>query len=135
MGFNLRKIKTVDAFDVAIKDTDGAPTGVTFTLAGPTHPVRRAAEQAKARQLVNEANKTGKVKLPDPADTQASRPQEAAALTLGWAGYETDDGTPVPFSTLAAQALYAETEMLWLLEQVEDALGNKQLFTKAASNN
>lgn len=135
MGFNLRNIKTIDAFELSIKDTDGAPTGVTFTLAGPTHPVRRAAEQARARALINEANKNGKVKLPDPAEAEARRPKDAAALTLGWAGYEADDGTPVPFSTAAAEALYADPEMQWLLDQVEEALGNKQLFTKAASKN
>lgn len=135
MTFNLRRIRTLDTFEFPVKDADGNPTGVVFTLAGPTHAVRQAQEQAKARRLVNEANKTGKVKLPDPAEAQAQRPAEVAALTLGWAGYVGDDGQLVPFSTEAARELYADPAMQWLLEQVEEALGNKTLFTKAASPN
>lgn len=134
MGFNLRSIKTVDTFDLAIKDPDGNPTGVIFHLAGPTHPVRKAQEQAKARKLIAEANKTGKVKIPDPADAEAARPKDLAAMTLGWDGYE-EGGVPVPFSTETAAALYADPEMKWLADQVDEGLGNAQLFTKAASPN
>lgn len=134
MGFDLRSIKTVDQFTVAIKDPEGNPTGVTFTLAGPTHPVRKAQDQAKARKLIKEANKTGKVAIPDPADAEAARPKDLAALTLGWEGYE-EFGAVVPFSTEAAEKLYADPTMKWLADQVDEALGDKALFTKAASLN
>ena len=132
MGFNLKSIRTVDQFDVEIKDQDGNPTGVIFSLGGPNHPVRKAQEQAKSRKLINEANKTGKIKIPDPADAEASRPKDLAQLTLGWSGYVDEAGQAVPFSPETAEALYADPERRWLVEQVDEALGNKQLFTKAA---
>ncbi len=134
MGFDLGSIKTVDHLDVSTKDPDGNPTGVTFTLAGPTHPVRKANDQAKARKLINEANRSGKVKIPDPADAEAARPKDLAALTLGWSGYE-EGGVPVPFSTDAAAALYADPEAKWLADQVDEALGNVQLYTKSGFKN
>lgn len=132
MGFNLKSIRTVDQFPVEIKDQDGNPTGVVFTLAGPNHPVRKTLDQAKSRKLINEANKTGKIKIPDPADAEASRPKDLAQLTLGWSGYVDEAGQDVPFSMGSAEALYADPERRWLVEQVDEALGNKQLFTKAA---
>ena len=135
MSFNLRSIKTVDQFDLSIKDLEGNPTGVVFRLAGPTHPVRKAVDQAKARKMINEANKTGKVKLPDPADTETNRPKDLAAFTLGWSGFVDEQGAPVQFSTAAAEALYSDPEMLWLADQVDEALGNKQLFTTRAAGN
>ena len=135
MGFNLRSIKTVDEFDLPIKDQDGNPTGVVFHLAGPTHPVRKAQEQARARKLINEANKHGKVRLPDPADVESSRPKDLAAMTLGWSGYDGDDGQPVPFSAATAEALYADPEMKWLADQVDEGLGNAALHTKRVSMN
>lgn len=135
MGFNLRSIKTVDQFDLPIKDQDGTPTGVVFHLAGPTHPVRKAADQARSRRLINEANRSGRVRLPDPADAEAKRPKELAELTLGWSGYTDDAGQPVPFSVQTAEALYADPEMLWLVVQVDEGLGNAQLHTRRASAN
>lgn len=135
MSFNLRNIKTASSFDLPIKDQDGNPTGVVFTLAGPTHPVRKAIEMAKSRKLIREANKTGRVTLPDPADAEAARPKDLAQLTLGWYGYADEAGTPVEFSAEQAEALFSDPDLAWLLEQVEEGLGNKQLFTKAASAN
>jgi len=129
-GFNLRSIKTVDQFDLPIKDPDGNPTGVVFHLAGSTHPVRKALDQAKARKMINEANKTGKVKLPDPADAEATRPKDLAQCTLGWSNYVDENSAPVPFSTKAAEEHYSDPEMQWLTDQVDEGLGNKQLATK-----
>jgi hypothetical protein len=131
MGFDLRSIKTVDQFELPIKDQDGTPTGVTFVLAGPTHPVRKALDQAKSRKLINEANKHGRFKIPDPADAEATRPKDLAALTLGWSGYEAE-GQQVPFSTEAAALLYADPELKWLADQVDEGLGNASLHTRRA---
>ena len=133
MAFNLKSIKSVDQFEAQIKDPDGNPTGVFFMLAGPTHPVRKAMDQERSRKLINEANKTGKFKIPDPADAENSKPKDLARVTLGWRGYAEELGQEVPFSAAAAEALYSEPERQWLVEQVEEALGNKQLFTKAVS--
>jgi hypothetical protein len=131
--FNLRSIRTGQQFDLPIKDTDGNPTGVVFTLASPTHPARKSADMARNRQIINEANKTGRVTLPDPADSEAKKPKELATCTLGWGGYADEKGETVPFSQATAEALYADLEMQWLVDQVEAALGNKALFTRSAS--
>ncbi len=132
-GYNLKSIKTVSSFEFPVKDHDGNPTGVVFVLAGPTHPAREAVEMARNRRLIQAANKTGRVTLPDPAEIKASRVKELAACTLGWTGYADETGQPVAYSTATAEALYADPEMLWLTDQVEEALGNKSLYTKPAS--
>lgn len=133
-GFNLRNIQTVDLFNLDIKGPDGEPTGVVFRLASPAHPARKAQQLAKSRKMVTEANRSGKVALPDPEDVQAQHPDDLAALTFGWVGYEDENG-PVPFSQAAARALYADPSMLWLTEQVEAGLTDKMLFTQAVQPN
>lgn len=131
-GFNLRNIQTVETYQLAIKDPDGNPTGVVFTLASPSHPVRKALEMAVQRKIVMSAGRMGKVVLPDPEETSANRPKDLARLTLGWSGFADENG-PVPFSQEAAEALYADPGMLWLADQVDAGLGNRQLYTRSAS--
>lgn len=134
MSFNLRSIKTLDTFAAEIKDQDGNPTGVTFILAGPTHPVRKAVVHATHRKMMASARRSGQVELPDPEETEKERIANLAKFTLGWIGYADETGD-VPFSEAAAKALYADPEMTWLADQVDAALSNKQLFTKRAETN
>jgi len=134
MSFNLKSIRTIEQFNVEIKDENGKGTGVVFVLAGPTHPVRRAAQLAANRKVIQQANKTGKVELPDPEDAEAERLKNLAAATLGWSGYCDDAGQPVPFSQPAALELYSDSGMLWLVEQIESAMGAKDRFTKRAAS-
>jgi len=135
MSFNLRSIKTLDAFPFAVKDPDGNPTGVTLTLAGPMHPVRKAVAHAAQRKMLASARRSGQVDLPDPEETEKERATNLAKFTLGWDGYANDQGQVVPFSEAEARALYADPEMTWLADQVDAALANKQLFTKRADTN
>ncbi len=128
---DLRNIQTHQTTDFEIKDPDGNPTGVVFVLAGPPHPQRKAAEHARQRRLMREAQKGNRL-MADPAETEAERPKLLAAMTLGWSGY-TRDGQPVAFSQEEAEKLYADPAMVWLADQVDEALGNRQLFTKRAS--
>lgn len=134
MSFNLRSIKTVDTFPVDIKDQDGNPTGVTFTLAGPTHPVRKAVAHAAQRKMLAGARRSGQIELPDPEESEKERITNLTKFTLGWSGYSDENGT-VAYSEAAANALYADPEMTWLADQVDTALNNKQLFTKSAATN
>lgn len=134
MGFNLRSIKTHESFTVEIKDPEGNETGVVFTLASPTHPVRKALDQEVRDKLIAEYSKRGKFAPPKSKDEDKDRATALAKRTLGWEGYE-ESGVPVPFSTEAAAALYADPEMKWLADQVDEALGNAQLYTKTASRN
>ena len=133
-ALNLRSIKTLDTFPVEIKDTDGNPTGVIFTLAGPMHPVRKAVAHAAQRKMMASARRNGQIELPDPEETEKERATNLAKFTLGWTGYADENG-PVPHSDAAARALYADPELAWLADQVDAALANKQLFTKSADTN
>jgi hypothetical protein len=133
MSFNLKKIKTLETFEVEIKDEEGNGTGVFFTLAGPNHTVRRNAQLALNRKMIAQANKTGKVELPDPEDAEVDRLKNLANATLSWRGYVNDEGQEVPFSTSTALALYQDPEMMWLVDQVDTALGAKDRFTKKVS--
>lgn len=134
MSFNLRSIKSLETFPVEIKDQDGTPTGVIFTLAGPTHPVRKAATHAAQRKLLAGARRTGQIDLPDPDETEKERINNLVKFTLGWTGYANDAGE-VPFSEAESRALYTDIAMTWLGDQIDTALTNKQLFTKSAATN
>ncbi|MBK8667834.1 MAG: hypothetical protein IPN21_18870 [Burkholderiales bacterium] len=129
MGFNLKSIKTVQTFDYEVKDEQGNPTGVIFTLAGPNHPIRKAAQMAANRKLIASARKTGRVELPDPEDSEAQRVKDLTAFTLGWRGYADESGE-VAFTPEAASALYGDPELLWLSNQIDTALGEQDRFTK-----
>lgn len=129
MGFNLKSIKTVPTFDYEVKDEQGNPTGVIFTLAGPNHPIRKAAQMAANRKLIASARKTGRVELPDPEDAEAQRVKDLTAFTLGWRGYADESGE-VAFTPEAASALYGDPELLWLSNQIDTALGEQDRFTK-----
>lgn len=134
MGFNLKSIKTVQTFDYEVKDEQGNPTGVIFTLAGPNHPIRKAAQMAANRKLIASARKTGRVELPDPEDAEAQRVKDLTAFTLGWRGYADENGE-VAFTPEAAAALYGDPELLWLSNQIDTALGEQDRFTKRVGTN
>ena len=133
MSFNLKTIKTLESFEVEIKDEEGNGTGVFFTLAGPNHHVRRTAQLALNRKMIAQANKTGKVELPDPEDAEKDRMKNLASATLAWRGYANDEGQEIQFSPSAALELYQDPEMMWLVDQVDTALGAKERFTKRTS--
>ena len=135
MSFNLRNIKTVQTHDHKVTDTDGVATGVVFTLAGETHPVRKAARLAQTRKLMDAASKTGRVQMPDPEEAEADRIKLIATAVVGWSGYADDDGNPVPYTPEAAHALLADPDMSWLLTQIEIEQGNRANFTKRAAVN
>jgi hypothetical protein len=133
MSFNLKSIKTLEVFEVEIKDDEGNPTGVFFTLASPNHPIRKQMQLSINRKLIAHANKTGKVELPDPEDAEADKIKNLAQSTLGWRGYVNDEGEDVPFSLQAATDLYKAPEMSWLVDQIDNALVDKALFTKRSA--
>lgn len=133
MSFNLKSIKTLEVFEVEVKDDEGNPTGVFFTLASPNHPIRKQMQLSINRKLIAHANKTGKVELPDPEDAEADKIKNLAQSTLGWRGYVNEEGEEVPFSLQAATDLYKAPEMSWLVDQIDNALVDKTLFTKRSA--
>lgn len=133
MSFNLKKINTLETFEIEIKDDEGSGTGVFFTLAGPTHTIRRKAQLALQRKMIAQANKAQRVELPDPEVSEVDRMKNLAESTLSWRGYVNDEGESVPFSTEAAHDLYKTPAMMWLVDQVDAAMGAKENYTKKSS--
>ena len=132
-GFNLKSIQQLLSADVPIKDPDGNPTGVVFTMAGPEHPDRKRITFAEARRQIASYRKTNRVDVLDPEDAEATKHENLAAYTLGWSGFVDDSGAEVVFSKQAALDLYKDQKMAWLVDQIEAALGEKDLFIKRSA--
>lgn len=131
-GFNLKSIEQAASAEVAIKQPDGTPTGVVFEIAGPEHPERKRIKFAQERKALSRYQKTGKVEMPDPEEAESSKHENLAAYTLGWKGYAVD-GVEVPFSKAAALELYRDPKMAWLVDQLDAALGDKELFIRRSA--
>ena len=127
-GFNLKSIKQLQSADIEIRDPDGNPTGVVFTMAGPEHPERKRVQFAYQRRLLARAKKTGKVELDDPEEREEQDREMLATFTLGWSGYVDEAGKEVPFSVQAAKEMYADPDMAWLVDQLHQALNEKERF-------
>ena len=130
---NIRNIKSVPQAEVEIKDETGAPTGVFFTLAGPTHPTRKSIQFAADRRTQTAFQKTGKFTLDDPEERAAQNIDNLVAFTLGWRGYTDDTGVPVPYSATATRALYEDDSMAWLVDQLQAALTEKERFMQRSA--
>jgi hypothetical protein len=127
-GFNLKSIRQVASAKVQIKDPNGEPTGVVFEMAGPEHPDRKRITYAQSRKFLKSFNKTGRAEMPEPEDAEAQKKENLAAYTLGWSGLVDESDKPVAFSKQAALEMYNDPEMAWLVDQLETALGDKELF-------
>ena len=125
---NLRIIKSVLSAKVEIKDENSAPTGVYFEIAGPTHPKRKSILLANQRRLQHQLQKTGKVTLDDPAEQEMQARDNLVSFTLGWSGFTDEKGKEVPFSPETARELYENDEYSWLVEQLNNALNEKERF-------
>ncbi len=128
-GFNLKSIRQVASAKIQIKDpATGDPTGVIFEMAGPEHPDRKRITFAQSRKFLRSYAKTGRAEMPEPEDAESQKKENLAAFTLGWTGLIDDAGAPVVFSKAAALELYNNPEMGWLVDQLDSALGEKELF-------
>ena len=128
-GFNLKSIRQVTSAKIQIKDpATGDPTGVIFEMAGPEHPDRKRITFAQSRKFLRSYAKTGRAEMPEPEDAESQKKENLAAFTLGWSGLIDDSGAPVVFSKAAALDLYNNSEMGWLVDQLDSALGEKELF-------
>ena len=128
-GFNLKSIRQVASAKIQVKDpATGDPTGVIFEMAGPDHPDRKRITFAQSRKFLRSYAKTGRAEMPEPEDAESQKKENLAAFTLGWTGLIDDAGAPVVFSKAAALELYNNPEMGWLVDQLDSALGEKELF-------
>jgi hypothetical protein len=123
---DLDAFEDVDRATVRIKNpTTGAPTPMTVVIAGPEHPDRRRLDMARARRLRAAMVKTGKLPMGDPEEDEAERLDELVACTLDW------QGASMPYSREAARKLYSDPKRRWLRDQVQAALQERELFTRA----
>ena len=128
-GFNLKSIRQVASAKIQVKDpSTGDPTGFIFEMAGPEHPDRKRITFAQSRKFLRSYAKTGRAEMPEPEDAESQKKENLAAFTLGWTGLIDDAGAPVVFSKAAALELYNNPEMGWLVDQLDSALGEKELF-------
>lgn len=128
-GFNLKSIRQVASAKIQVKDpATGDPTGVIFEMAGPEHPDRKRITFAQSRKFLRSYAKTGRAEMPEPEDAESQKKENLAAFTLGWTGLIDDAGAAVVFSKAAALELYNNPEMGWLVDQLDSALGEKELF-------
>ena len=132
-GFNLKSIKQVFSAEVQIKDPNGEPLGVTFELAGPEHPDRKRITFAQTRKYMKAYAKKGRQDITEPEDLEAEKKENLAAFTLGWKGLLDEHGKEIPFSKSAALEMYQDPEMAWLVDQLDTALGDKELFIKRSA--
>lgn len=128
-GFNLKSIRQVASAKIQVKDpATGDPTGVIFEMAGPEHPDRKRITFAQSRKFLRAYSKTGRAEMPEPEDAESQKKENLAAFTLGWTGIIDNAGAPVVFSKQAALEMYNDPEMAWLVDQLDSALGEKELF-------
>jgi hypothetical protein len=103
----LEAIDDVESADFLIVDPGTSKPVLILTLAGPTHPARRALRPKHEMDLLT-------------------------AATLDW---KSADGTPAdqPFDAKIMEALYRDPEKEWLRRQVSAKLANSIGFVKIGS--
>lgn len=107
---------------------DGAPLGVTFTLAGPEHPVRQKIALQAQRDMRRRVQKAGKLVFDDPEEEHEAETDLLVAATLGWSGLEID-GRTVAYSPGEARTLYTTSRFAWVRRQIVKALADAEVFT------
>jgi len=113
-----------DTVELAILDPrDGKPTDVTFTLAGPAHPVRQAATRAL---LDGMGAAEGEAETP-PEKLRDLNTDYLAACVLGWQGL-TRDSQALPHSLDEAKALLGDPRFVMIRSQVDRAMGDNRRF-------
>lgn len=114
--------------------TTGEKLEITFTLAGEQHPKRRGLMRAYKRQLRQQVNRAGKMRLEEDPDVDFDRDTDyLVACTLGWEGLDYKGQSPYPYSPENARRLYEDSERAWLRAQVTEALNQQDLFIASSS--
>ena len=106
----------------------GTPTSATLKLAGPTHPIRKAAMFARMRSMLAD----GSAEKVDLETDDESETAFVALCTLGWSRLA-PGGAPLPFAIGAAQTLYSDPRYRWLRDQARETLRQRDLFIGACA--
>ena len=121
-----------DGVHIVKHPVTGVATSARISIAGPEHPVRKAAVFARMRARRAELMNTGVLKVPDPADDDLDQTAFIAACTLGWSRLAID-GQSLQFSVDAPIKLYGDTRFRWLRDQVLEGLDKRDAFIGACA--
>lgn len=125
---NLFDIQSIPKAEIEIKDETGAPTGVFFEMAGPTHPERKALTFAQSRKNIARFQKAGKVEPLDPEEAEELNREQLAAFTLGVRGWP-----EFTFSKKAVLDLYRDDAFAWLVSQLSIGVNEQERFMKRSA--
>lgn len=129
-GLDLNDIQDLDSAELAlINPKTGLPTGAFVTLAGPEHPQRRKRAMDITRQVRATLQRRGRLDT-DPEEDLAEGIDLLVLATLGWRGIMRN-GKPIPFSADEARRIYTDPRSQWLVVQINNAINDRALFTKA----
>jgi len=119
---DLSTIKALETVKVEI--THSACEGVSFVLAGPTHPATRKAEQARADVLVKSK------KAPKGSERDKIMHEFIAARVISWEGVEWE-GKPLECNHENALMVLSHPNLTFLRDEILIALGDDEVFFKA----
>jgi hypothetical protein len=108
--------------------TSGADLGIKIHIIGRDSDKFRETQAAQGRKRLAKMKKTGFQTNGLQADTESDGIELLAHCTTGWEGMVMG-GKAVPFSFDNAVAIY--TSHPWIKEQVDAAIADRSLFTKA----
>lgn len=133
VNFDLAAIDTVkdanQGADVELyHPTNGQDLGITVSVLGKDSDKFRQVQAAQGRKRTAKLQKTGFRAGMSPAEIEQEGIELLASCTTGWKGMVMN-GQEVPFSHENAVAIY--TKYPWIKEQVDTAIADRSLFTKA----
>jgi hypothetical protein len=107
-----------------------ADLGISIRVVGQDSTQFRKISAEQNRRRIARATKGGSFKLNvfTPEEIESDKCKLLAACTLGWKGV-VEGGKEIPFSVSAAEDLYERFS--WIREQVDEAIGDRALFTKS----
>jgi hypothetical protein len=113
---------------IAVKDENGDPymagdgtTPVMITVVGPYSERIRAVRERQQKRLLKKARKEL-----TPEEIHERQIEVATAAIIDWAGFEAEDGTPIPFTPENAREVL--TAAPWIQDQVEEAVNAHASF-------
>lgn len=108
---------------------DGSPWKISVR-GEDSQAVRAVVKKQHDRRIEKmRKNKSGGF---DSDTVEAEQTERLVAATIGWSGLVMD-GKPYDFSIPNARKLYGNPEYIWIVEQVEKAMGDRQRFFTNAS--
>lgn len=121
------KLAESSVLDVLNPET-GEQCGAKITLMSPEHPDARAHAMRIERERRSRAARSKRLAPEDPETQREQFIDRIAYMTLGWTGFEEDDGLPMAFSQERAREIYSNPAFAWVRDQVIEFIGERENF-------